>query len=137
MMTVTFNGTWEEVNADILSFLKTMGKKEAPKESKVIQLTPAEPKAEKAKNTPTQTQAPTQTAQPTPTPAPTAPTAPTAQQAISLEAISREAVRLMDEGKEAQVRAIFTHFSVSSLSEIPESRLPEVATYLRSLGANL
>lgn len=96
------------------------------------QQTPAQPVQQ-----PVQTQAVAPAAPAAPVQQPAAPSAPTQAPQFTLAQIQTATAPLMDAGKQAELAALLTQFSITALTQLPEARYGEFATALRQLGAKL
>lgn len=105
-------------------------------ETPVQQTTPVQP-------TPVQQATPVQVAPVTPQSAPVQQAAPaqpqvaTTAQTYTLDDLSRAAIPLMDNGKQAQLLDLIAQFGVTSLPELPAAQYGAFATALRGLGAQI
>lgn len=96
----------------------------APAQAAPVQTAPVQ-------TTPVQQTAPIQQA------APVQPQVATTAQTYTLDDLSRAAIPLMDNGKQAQLLDLIAQFGVTSLPELPAAQYGAFATALRGLGAQI
>lgn len=149
MVKLQFEGTVEEIAAELHSFARRFTAEEATpsvgiaEENRETPQTPAEetPSVQEtpAPAEPAPAPVSTETASAAPAAAvPTTPAVPTAPpQEFTLEELMNVCAPLMDAGKLKELQALMGQFGVTSMQEIPAERYGELAMALRGLGARI
>lgn len=69
--------------------------------------------------------------------APGVPVVPTTSPAYTIEEVQQAAIKLMDQGKQAQLMELLSAYNVQSLPELPAEDIGNFALSLRELGAEI